>query len=63
MWPNPQIPADLLTFTEEILNGKLRVFFVVEEVMLPHWSLLSNTILLSLKPYQNVIETNVSSKS
>ena len=23
MWPNPQFPADLLTFTEEILNGKL----------------------------------------
>ena len=23
MWPNPQYPADLVTFTEEILNGKL----------------------------------------
>ena len=26
MWPNPQFPqfpADLLTFTEDILNGKL----------------------------------------
>ena len=23
MWPNLQIPADLVTFTEEILNGKL----------------------------------------
>ena len=23
MWPNPQLPADLVTFTEEILNGKL----------------------------------------
>ena len=23
MWPNPQIPADLVTFTEEILNGKI----------------------------------------
>ena len=23
MWPNPQFPADLSTFTEEILNGKL----------------------------------------
>ena len=22
MWPNPQIPADLVTFTEEILSGK-----------------------------------------
>ena len=23
MWPNPQSPADLVTFTEEIFNGKL----------------------------------------
>ena len=23
MWANPQFPADLVTFTEEILNGKL----------------------------------------
>ena len=23
MWPNPQFPADLVTFAEEILNGKL----------------------------------------
>ena len=23
MWPNPQLPADLVTFIEEILNGKL----------------------------------------
>ena len=23
MWPNPQETADLVTFTEEILNGKL----------------------------------------
>ena len=22
MWPNPQIPADMVTFTEEILNRK-----------------------------------------
>ena len=23
MWPNPHFPADLVTFTEEILDGKL----------------------------------------
>ena len=23
MWPNPQEAADLVTFTDEILNGKL----------------------------------------
>ena len=26
MWPNPQQTADLVTFTEEILNGKLYFF-------------------------------------
>ena len=26
MWPNPQEIADLVTFTEEILNGKLHFF-------------------------------------
>ena len=26
MWPNPQETADLATFTEEILNGKLFFF-------------------------------------
>ena len=25
MWPNPQFPADLVTFTEEIMNGKLHL--------------------------------------
>ena len=24
MWPNPHETTDLVTFTEEILNGKLR---------------------------------------
>ena len=25
MWPNPQFPEDLVTFTEEILYGKLHI--------------------------------------
>ena len=25
MWPNPQFPADLVTSTEEIINGKLHI--------------------------------------
>ena len=29
MWPNPQETADLVTFTEEIINGKLRFFGAV----------------------------------
>ena len=29
MWPNPQETADLVTFTEEILNGKHHFFCAV----------------------------------
>ena len=29
MGPNPQFPADLITFTEKILNGKLHFFEVI----------------------------------
>ena len=29
MWPNPQFPADLVTFTEEILNGNLHFLCIV----------------------------------
>ena len=29
MWPNPQFPVDYVTFTEEILNGKLQFFYSV----------------------------------
>ena len=27
MWPNPQFPADLATFTEEILNQKVHFLY------------------------------------
>ena len=27
MWPNVQFPADLVTFTEEILNGELHLLW------------------------------------
>ena len=30
MQPNPQFSADLVTFTEEILNGKLQILCSVE---------------------------------
>ena len=33
MWPNPQFPVDLVTFTQEILHGKLH-FFAMEGVSL-----------------------------
>ena len=30
MLPNPQFPADLITFTEEILNEKWKASFFVQ---------------------------------
>ena len=38
MWPNPQFSADLVTFTEEILDGKL--YFLCNEKFLVAISLL-----------------------
>ena len=32
MWPSRQFPADLVTFTKEILNGKL--YFFVQSVLM-----------------------------
>ena len=34
MWPNPQETAHLVTFTEEILNGKL-LFFCAVSLVIP----------------------------
>ena len=34
MWPNSQFPADLVTFTEEIRNGKLHFLCSVYIVVL-----------------------------
>ena len=43
MWPNPQEAADLVTFTEEILNEKLHVFCAVDypkpaALLYPSWA-------------------------
>ena len=32
MWPNPQETADLVTFTEKIVNGKLQEFLLWESL-------------------------------
>ena len=52
MWTNPQFPADLVTFTKEILNGKLHflcnVFSLYTKVMLI-------LILINVYYLQNVI--------
>ena len=38
MWPNPQFPADLVTLSEKILNGKLHFFNCVS--LLCYWHFL-----------------------
>ena len=37
MWPNSQFPADLFTFSEEILNGKLNFLCSESTNVLVHW--------------------------
>ena len=37
MWPNPQEIADLVTFTEEIVNGKLHFFCAVKPPFVSFW--------------------------
>ena len=34
MWPNPQFPADLVLFTEEILNEKLHFLCSIATALL-----------------------------
>ena len=45
MRPNPQFPADLVTFTEEILNGK------------PHFlcSVLNDRVLLQKQSFWKIL--------
>ena len=49
MWPNPRETADLVTFTEEILNGKLR--FLCMDIIAPfisrNWNLVQQHRSLS----------------
>ena len=40
MWPNPQFSADLVTFTEKILNGKLYFLCSVVCEVLPSTGIL-----------------------
>ena len=55
MWPNPQEPADLVTFIEEILNGKLHFLCSV-------WCVLENrfmsaeSLAASLDIFPNILQ-------
>ena len=44
MWPNPQEPADLVTFTEEILNGKLQFLCSDKTINWCLWVFLPSSI-------------------
>ena len=37
MWPNPQFSADLVTFTEEIINGKPHFCAVIFDISQKVW--------------------------
>ena len=41
MWPNPQFPADFITFIEDILNGKLH-FLCTDAVSRWYLSVIRN---------------------
>ena len=45
MWPTPQLPADLVTFTEELLTGKLH--FLCSETV--NHAILENFMLINAK--------------
>ena len=40
MWPDPQVTADLVTFTGEILNGKLHFLAVLSIDCLNHGTII-----------------------
>ena len=46
MWPNSQFPADLVKFTEEILNGKLDFLCSAPKEMNEEIKTKTNTFLL-----------------
>ena len=61
MWPNPQFPADLLTFTKEILNGKLHflcsdaAFVYLKVVGLIYFSVVLSFTIISFHCTKNKI--------
>ena len=55
MWPNPQFPADFVTFTEETLNGKLH-FLCIEWIIKIIYEVL-NSRLTSVVEWEHVSQT------
>ena len=55
MWPNPKFAADLVTFTEEILNRKLHFLCAVELIIPGNYraSIDLNDTFNSVSVYEN----------
>ena len=60
MWPDPQLPADLVTFTEEILKGKLH--FLCSErylgifIRMKSWSKFLEKFIIFLRHCELVLK-------
>ena len=48
MWPNPQFPADLVKFTEEIFNEKLDFLCSVHKQNNISQTMKTSTIIITL---------------
>ena len=57
MWPNPQETADLVTFTEQILNGKLH-FLCSENLFMFNEAKIKNTM-----PQADILKRNLNNTS
>ena len=57
MWPNPQETVDLVTFTEEIFNGKLH-FLCSNEKAPIFYDLLQIISLIYLEERQMILTEN-----
>ena len=59
MWPNPQFPADLVTFTEEIINGKVHLYSACEWVITKEWKLKQLTATYFIFSYKTNPELGI----
>ena len=57
MWPNPQETADLVTFTEEILNGKLHFLCSVVSGFEP-LATIAKLLILGVKIVRTFLANN-----
>ena len=63
MWPNLQFPADSVTFTEKILNGKLHFLCSVTDTKSVHWkTFLSPEVIHWIEIILTALATNAISE-